>query len=427
MKKELKNLTTNDTNKHEQEEEVHRLRGLTRRKICWEVRKLGEVCEFRNGTAHEQNIDENGRYVLINSKFISSDGNIVKTTNSALSPLYINDIVFVMSDVPNGKALAKCFIVDKNDMYTLNQRICAISSNKFDTKFLYYHLNRHKYLLSFDNGENQTNLRKNDILNTPLFLPPLPEQKRIVAILDECFYAIDKAKANTELNLKNAKELFESYLQEVFENGNWNEKPLGDLCFLITKGSSPNWQGIKYVDKPGILFVTSENVGENEMLLQTKKYVEEKFNFKDKKSILQKGDVLTNIVGASIGRTAVYDIDDVANINQAVCILRCNPKVLFNKYLMNLLNSPFLKKILHDNEVNTARANLSLSFFTKLNIPLPSLQEQQSIVRRLDALRAETQKLEMVYNDKIANLEELKKSILHKAFAGELTAKGAVV
>ncbi len=299
----------------------------------------------------------------------------------------------------------------------VNEKIC----NK---DYFYWFLNtdslRQFVEHSSKRAAGQDGVRKELLDKYPVFVPPIPEQQGIVSILDEAFAAIAKAKANAEQNLKNAKELFESYLQGVFENGNWEEKVLGDLCQLITKGSSPKWQGMKYVDEPGILFVTSENVGEGKLLLETRKYVEEKFNQKDKKSILKKGDVLTNIVGASIGRTAIYDIDDVANINQAVCILRCNSKLINNVFLMNLLNSPFLKKILHDNEVNTARANLSLGFFNKLYVPCPSLEEQEAIVRQLEALRAETQKLEAVYQKKIADLEELKKSILQNAFSGEL-------
>lgn len=134
------------------------------------------------------------------------------------------------------------------------------------------------------------------------------------------------------------------------------------MCERITKGSSPKWQGIAYIDTPGILFVTSENVGEYQILLEQPKYVEEKFNTKDKKSILRAGDVLTNIVGASIGRTAVFDRDDVANINQAVCLIRCESEVLNNFFLTYLLNSPVFKGVLHDNEVDNARANLSLGF-----------------------------------------------------------------
>ena len=159
--------------------------------VRWEVKTLGESCEFYNGKAHENHIDDRGDFTVVNSKFISSDGTKGKKTMHNLFPLYKNDIAMVMSDVPKGKALAKCYLIEEDNKYSLNQRICVIRSNKFDIKFLYYHLNRHPYLLSFDNGENQTNLRKNDILKCPLCIPPLAEQKRIVAILDEAFKGCD--------------------------------------------------------------------------------------------------------------------------------------------------------------------------------------------------------------------------------------------
>ena len=196
----------------------------------WKVTNLGKFCEFYNGKAHEKCIDENGEFIVVNSKFISSDGKIIKRTKENIFPLYKNDIVMVMSDVPKGKALAKCYIIEDHNKYSLNQRICAIRSDKFDIEFLYYHLNRHPYLLSFDNRENQTNLRKDDILNCPLFFPSLDEQKRIVSILDEAFEGIDQAVSNTEKNLANARELFESYLQSIDSK----KEPLGNLVDIKT-------------------------------------------------------------------------------------------------------------------------------------------------------------------------------------------------
>jgi len=184
----------------------------------WKTKTLGEVCEFRNGAAHEQEIDENGKYILVNSKFISSDAEVYKRTNAALSPLSIGDIVFVMSDVPNGKALAKCFIIDKNDTYTLNQRIGAIRSNVLETKFLYYQLNRHKHLLSFNNGENQTNLRKNDILNTPLFLPSLKVQQTIVSQLDSLQTEMQKLEMAYQKEMDSFIDLKNSIMNKAF---NW--------------------------------------------------------------------------------------------------------------------------------------------------------------------------------------------------------------
>jgi type I restriction enzyme S subunit len=260
------------------------------------------------------------------------------------------------------------------------------------------------------------------IVKIEIPIPPLPEQQRIVSVLDEAFAAIAQAKSSAERNLVNARELFETISHDIFSSPHkdWQEKKLGDLCEKITKGSSPKWQGIKYVNEPGILFITSENVGVNEIILDKRKYVEEKFNISDKKSILQKGDVLTNIVGASIGRTAIFNLDDLANINQAVCILRCKEEILHNLYLSHLLNSPFFREILHDNEVDNARANLSLGFFSNLAIPVPPLAEQRAIVGRLEALSAETGRLEEIYWQKVESLEELKKSVLGKAFEGEI-------
>ena len=122
----------------------------------------------------------------------------------------------VMSDVPNGKTLAKCFIVDKDDTYSLNQRICAIRSSTFETRFLYFQLNRHKYLLAFNNGENQTNLRKNDILNCPLFVPSRSEQKTIIAKLDALSLETKKLEKIYEQKLADLEELKKSVLKQAF-------------------------------------------------------------------------------------------------------------------------------------------------------------------------------------------------------------------
>lgn len=182
----------------------------------WAQVALADVCEFYNGQAHEQCIDEKGRYILINSKFISSDGIKFKRTDDALCPLFIGDIVFVMSDVPNGKALAKCFLVDKNDTYTLNQRIGVIRSSKFEKRFLLHQLNRNKYLLSFNNGENQTNLRKPDILKCPLLLPPVSEQVAVMETLDALSVETQRLAAIYEKKLKALEELKKAILEKAF-------------------------------------------------------------------------------------------------------------------------------------------------------------------------------------------------------------------
>ena len=122
--------------------------------------------------------------------------------------------------------------------------------------------------------------------------------------------------------------------------------------------------------------------------MTNKKYVDSRFNEIEKRSILQKGDVLSNIVGASIGRTAIYTLDEVANINQAVCLIRVKPEKLDNRFLMFLLNSDFLIDVLLDNKLDNARANLSLAFFGGLELPLPPLAVQQKIVAEIERERA---------------------------------------
>ena len=87
--------------------------------------KLDEIVDFLNGKGHEKNIVENGRYIVVNSKFISTDGDTQKFSNEQICPVYKDDILMVMSDLPNGRALAKCFYIEDDDKYTLNQRICA--------------------------------------------------------------------------------------------------------------------------------------------------------------------------------------------------------------------------------------------------------------------------------------------------------------
>ena len=392
----------------------------------WEMKKLGDVCSFFNGQAHEKCIDENGKYKLINSKFVSSEGENFKRTNNALSPLFVNDIVMVMSDVPNGKTLAKCFIVDKDDTYTLNQRICVIRSKNFDTRFLYYQLNRNKYLLSFDNGENQSNLRKDDILNCELFVPPLPEQQRIVAILNEAFAAITKARANAEQNLKNAKELFESYLQDVFENGHfWQKHKLGDVCEFVRGPFGGSLK--KNTFKQEGFAVYEQQHAINDQFNDIRYFIDkDKFN-EMKRFELFSGDLIMSCSG-TMGKLAIVPKNIKRGIiNQA--LLKLSPsKRVSNVFLKLWMQSDSFQNSLREYSGGAAIQNVaSVAILKNILIPLPDISEQNSIVQKVSTFSTETKKLEAIYQQKINDLEELKKSVLQKAFSGELKTATAVV
>lgn len=152
------------------------------------VVKLRDIIDFKNGKGHENVVEKNGKYILVTSKAISTDMRNVRKTDRNLVPLYYEDIVMVMSDLPNGKALAKCFLVDEEEKYTLNQRIGCFTNKREDiinTKFLYYILNRNSQLLKYDNGVEQTNLRKDDILNIDIPIPKKEQQIEIIKVLDK--------------------------------------------------------------------------------------------------------------------------------------------------------------------------------------------------------------------------------------------------
>lgn len=277
------------------------------------------------------------------------------------------------------------------------------------------------------------------MVNLLIPLPPLEEQKRIVAKIEALLPLIEKYESAwtklEEFNKKFPDDLQKSILQmaiqgklveqrsdegtaeelymqiqeekrKLIEEGkikkpkplpeitedeipfdipeSWTWVRLGDLSKLVTKGSSPKWQGINYIDD-GLLFVTSENVGSRELIWNNRKFVDERFNELSPRSRLKKYDLLTNIVGASIGRTAIYDLDDDANINQAVCLIRLiNTKLL--DYILMYMNSTVAYSIMMNDKVDTARANISLTNICEFPVPLPPLEEQKRIVGKIEEL-----------------------------------------
>jgi type I restriction enzyme S subunit len=179
----------------------------------WVERKLGEIATFGNGKGHEQNIDELGKYIVVNSKFIASEGKVQKYTNNLICPIKKDSIVMVMSDVPKGKALGKCYYIDKDDSHSLNQRICSLKSKDYNNKYLFYILNRNPYFLQFDSGVGQTNLRKDEVLNCSMLLSTsYKEQTKIANFLS----SLDKKIELTDNELEATKEFKKGLLQKMF-------------------------------------------------------------------------------------------------------------------------------------------------------------------------------------------------------------------
>ena len=204
------------------------------------------------------------------------------------------------------------------------------------------------------------------------------EQCRIGQILDKVSTLIETRTQE----LKSLDDLIKARFVEMFGDpvSNPYKLPmvfLGELSELITKGASPSWQGFNYTDDPSqTLFLTSENVKNGYIDLSSPKYIEDKFNTKQKRSIVHKGDFLINIVGASIGRAAQFNLNCKANMNQAAALVRINDNRIRDKYLLTYLNSDKAQLMYNSMKSDTGRANLSLKDISELSILLPSIEEQ---------------------------------------------------
>lgn len=233
---------------------------------------------------------------------------------------------------------------------------------------------------------------------------------------------LEKIKAEKVKTNKKEKPLPPIKEEEIpFEiPKNWVWCRLGEICNNITKGSSPKWQGVKYVESPnkGILFITSKNVDSFKVDLSDVTYVEEKFNEIEPRSILRKGDILTNIVGASIGRTAIFELSVPANINQAVCILRIQHSYIDKRFLLFLMNSSYVVQLMFENQFAPGRANLSMGDLANFQIPIPPLAEQKRIVKKLDELMHLCDELQSSTKNSQAQNEMLLQQVLREALAG---------
>ena len=385
-----------------------------------ELTTLGKSCEFFNGKAHEKSIDENGKYIVVNSKFISSEGKSFKRTNEQMFPLYKGDIVMVMSDVPNGKALAKCFIIDKDDTYSLNQRICCIRSKEFDTKYLYYQLNRHEHFLAFNNGENQTNLRKDDILACPLIKPSMEEQKRMVAELDVIKSKMNQAKSNVERNIVNSMDIFQSELNNCFSNqdGKWKQTSLGQVCHFVRGPFGGSLK--KNIFKPEGYAVYEQQHAIYDQFDEIRYFIDENKFEEMKRFELKAGDLIMSCSG-TIGKVAIVPNGiQKGIINQA--LLKLTPKNILNvSFLKYYMESLTFKIEIAKNSQGAAIKNVaSVAILKLIQVPLPAIEEQNLIVERLNKLLIEVKKLESNYTNKLYFIDEFNSGIFKKAFENEL-------
>ena len=253
-------------------------------------------------------------------------------------------------------------------------------------------------------------------------LPPLPEQKRIVAILDEAFDGIASAESQAEKNFQNARAIFESHLESVFtqRGTGWMEKSIGELCERLHQGLNTAGEKVKFYEV-GYPIIQTRNIDVGVVELDSKmKFMSEDdwHRYKDKYRP-EIGDVFFTNIG-TIGKTAIVTTDRDYLIHWNIFKLRP---------LLGKITSEFLRYTLEQLTLSGYFQKLqkggTVDFVTKKMISealifIPAIAEQKTIVASLDALREETQRLANLYERKLTALEALKQSLLHQAFTGQI-------
>ena len=397
--------------------------------MVWEVKKLGDVLEvLKNGINCKQNKKGQGekitRIETIAYAKIDTDKvgfSLLNESDKLKYRIKKGDILFSHINSPPHVGKTALFKSDEELYHGVNLLLMR-PKNFMLSVYLEYFL-KYLYQCNYWKKEckqsvNQASVNQQDINKVLIKYPnSLSEQKRIVAILDKAFENMSIAKENDEKNLKNAKEVFESYLQSVFENKGegWEEKTLGAVC-LVERGSSP---------RPIQKFITKKDNGVNWIKIGDTKNVE-KYIYSTEQKITPEGatksrfvDVGDFILSNSMSFGKPYIIKTQGYIHDGWFVLRL-PENIDTEFFWYLLSSSYTMNQFIHLASGAIVKNISGDLVKKTILPIPPLKQQKLIAKQFDIISTETNKLSLIYEKKLASLEELKKSILQKAFKGEL-------
>jgi len=394
----------------------------------WDVKPLDSIVKYTNGKAHEQSITDSGMFVVVNSKFISTDGIIRKFAQTRFCPAEKGDVLMVMSDVPNGRAIAKCFLVDCDDTYTVNQRICVLTPNGIDGKLLYYKLDRNQFYLAFDDGAKQTNLRKEEVLSCPLSIPNTEaEQTAIAAALSD----MDALIEGVEKLLEKKRRIKQGAMQELltgkrrvsgFESqagfqqtevgvipNDWSITNLGELIEKFVNGGTPSTQHSEYW-KGDIPWITGADILKQK-IVAIRRYITNEAVQNSSTNIIRQGKLLF-VSRTGVGKLAIAPFDIA--ISQDFTGIYNKQDSLDISYLFWFLN--FTQKELLSQNQGTSIQGITRSTLSSIRITLPAtLAEQTAIAAILSDMDAEIEQLET----QLTKYRQLKTGIMQELLTGK--------
>jgi type I restriction enzyme, S subunit len=329
-----------------------------------------------------------------------------------------------------GASIARCCLAPPEVLPArVNQHVSIIrpAKEKVDPAFLRYLLISKDYkdllLHAGEGGSTRQAITKAQLQEFAIRYPePLPEQQRIVGILDKAFEGIATAKANAEKNLQNARALFESHLQSVFTHRGkgWVERTLGDVCEFENGDRGKNYPNRnEYVESGKPWINTGHIQPDGTLSMEEMNFItREKFDSL-RSGKIQSGDLVYCLRGATLGKTALVAPLTEGAVASSLVILRPS-SLLDGRFLYFFLTSPPGQGLIKGFENGAAQPNLGAKSVAKYPISLPTPPEQNEIADSLTELREETQRLASIYSRKLTALEALKKSLLHQAFTGQL-------
>lgn len=392
-------------------------------KADWEVKKLGEVCDFQGGAQPPK--DEwiknykNGYVRMLQIRDFTQSRNFdieyVKITNK-LRRCTTDDILLGRYGASVGKVLTGL-----EGAYNV-AILKTIPSEIIQKMYIKYYFLSPLFQIPLLNLCNQraaqAGFNREDISDFPIPVPPLPEQKRIVEILDQKFAQIDQLKQNAEKNLQNAKELFQAELTKAFSNNTWEKKRLGEISTVTSSkriyAEEQTEFGIPFL-RVSDLVSRINGIKTNDLYISEEQY----FDFISKGLVPKENDLLITSRG-TLGLCYIVKEDDKFYFQDGMITWISLQSNLLSKFVSYLFYSPLIKKQINEKAAGAAVSYISISDIRLFEIPLPPLSEQKRIVEQLDSLSQKVRQLEEIYTKQIANCDELKQSFLKKAFEGEL-------
>ena len=371
-------------------------------KTNWQTKKLGEVLKLEYGKPLPKNERGTG------GKYPVYGANGVKSWSDSF---YYDKATIIVGR----KGSAGEINLTEEKFWPLDVTyFVKFDDSKYNLKFLYNLLSTLE-LTKLAKGV-KPGINRNDVYSIEIQIPPLPEQKRLITLLDGLFEKLEKAKENAEKNLANVKELFESYLQSAFANPceDGEEKTLKEITSILGDGlhGTP-----KYTVDGEYYFINGNNLDngkivfkENTKKVSIEEYDKYKKNLNDRTMLVSINGTLCNV--------AFYNNEKVI-LGKSACYFNLLDGIDKN-FIKYVIQSPYFIRYAFKEATGATIKNVSLKSMREFKMHLPKLEEQKLISAHLDSISAKTKKLTSIYQQKLIALEELKKSILQKAFSGQL-------